>query len=212
MGIIQVDGFTFQEGSIPVQIQTVQTDNLVTDKASICNIDGGNVDAYKVDTEKLYIKGESFKSVINKEIDKYDKDRIFSDEVLGDLLKDLMEKKLEDEAKKFNATLLRAKKNHINTVVRNINKIRFDEGWTIIFWKSGDVTKVKCQDGESFDYEKGIAMAIIKHIYGDISYYNEIFKQTLEQGEKKVTKEGAIEIIPKTKPQVKMTADLFGLF
>lgn len=212
MGIIQVDGFTFQEGSIPVQIQTVQTDNLVTDKASICNIDGGNVDAYKVDTEKLYIKGESFKSVINKEIDKYDKDRIFSDDVLGDLLKDLIKKKVEDEAKEFKAAILKSKKNQINTVVRNINKIRFDEGWTIIFWKSGDVTKVKCQDGESFDYEKGIAMAIIKHIYGDINYYNEIFKQTLERGEKKVTKEGAIEITPKTKPQVKMTADLFGLF
>ena len=209
MRIMQVDGFKFGEGSIPVQIQT---DNVITNKASVDSIDTGTIDAYKVDTDELYIKGESFKSLVNKEINKYDKNRAFSDDVLCDLLKDLIKKKVEDEAKEFKATVLRAKKNNINTVIRKINKIRFDEGWTIIFWKSGDVTKVKCQDGEPFDYEKGIAMAIIKHMYGDISYYNEIFKKTLEQGEKKITKEGAIEIIPKTKPQVKMTADLFGYF
>lgn len=209
MGIMQVDGFKFEEDSIPLQIKT---GNVITNKASVESIDTGSIDAYKINTDHLYIKGESFESLVNKGINKYDKSRIFSDDVLGDLLKDLIKKKTEDETKEFKSAVLRGKKNHIDTVIRNINKIRFDEGWTIIFWKSGAVTKVKCQDGEPFDYEKGIAMAIIKHMYGDISYYNEIFKKTLEQGEKKVTKEGAIEITPKTKPQVKMTADLFGLF
>lgn len=198
MGIMQVDGFKFEEDSIPLQIKT---GNVITNKASVESIDTGSIDAYKINTDHLYIKGESFESLVNKGINKYDKNRTFSDDVLGDLLADLIKKKVKDEAKEFEAALLRARKDHINTVIRNINKIRFDEGWTIIFWKSGAVTKVRCQDGEPFDYEKGIAMAIIKHMYGDISYYNEIFKKTLEQGEKKITKEGAIEIIPKTKPQ-----------
>lgn len=198
MGIMQVDGFKFEEDSIPLQIKT---GNVITNKASVESIDTGSIDAYKINTDHLYIKGESFESLVNKGINKYDKSRTFSDDVLGDLLVDLIKKKVKDEAKEFKAALLRARKHHINTVIRDINKIRFDEGWTIIFWKSGAVTKVRCQDGEPFDYEKGIAMAIIKHMYGDISYYNEIFKKTLEQGEKKITKEGAIEIIPKTKPQ-----------
>ena len=47
---------------------------------------------------------------------------------------------------------------------------------TIIFWKDGTKTVVKAQ-GEAFDEEKGIAMAIAKKVYGnDSKYYNKIKK------------------------------------
>lgn len=35
---------------------------------------------------------------------------------------------------------------------------------TIIFWKDGTKTVVKCMKGDTYDLEKGIALAVIKHL------------------------------------------------
>lgn len=47
-----------------------------------------------------------------------------------------------------------------------IKKIIFNPPATIIFWKDGSKTVVKC-DGEAFDPEKGMAMAISRKVLGD---------------------------------------------
>lgn len=49
---------------------------------------------------------------------------------------------------------------------------------TIVFWKDGDKTVVKCADCDVMDYEKGLAMAICKKIYGN-GYWKNIFKRYL---------------------------------
>ena len=50
---------------------------------------------------------------------------------------------------------------------------------TILFWPDGDKTVVQCQPGDTFDPEKGIAMAILKKIYGG-GRYNDVLRQLIE--------------------------------
>ena len=58
-----------------------------------------------------------------------------------------------------------------------VEKVIFNDPATIILWSNGDKTVVKCIDGETFDPEKGLAMAIAKYVYGNKgNYYNEIKK------------------------------------
>lgn len=47
---------------------------------------------------------------------------------------------------------------------------------TIVFWNDGTKTVVKCE-GEAFDKEKGLAMAIAKRALGDKGSYYNVFKK-----------------------------------
>lgn len=51
---------------------------------------------------------------------------------------------------------------------------------TIVYWKDGCKTVVKCQEGALNDPEKGLAMAVVRHYFCDIlgmSRYDGIFKK-----------------------------------
>ena len=62
----------------------------------------------------------------------------------------------------------------------NIKKVIYNEPATIVYWENGDKTVVKAQDGESFDKEKGLAMALVKRMHGDNGNYNNIFKKWVD--------------------------------
>lgn len=58
-----------------------------------------------------------------------------------------------------------------------IKNVIFNEPATIILWNDGTKTVVKVQDGDTFDPEKGLTMAIIKKLLGNQgNYYNELKK------------------------------------
>ena len=58
-----------------------------------------------------------------------------------------------------------------------IDKVVFNAPATIVFWKDGTKTIVKCGDKEVFDPEKGLAMAVTKKAFGNQgNYYNQIKK------------------------------------
>lgn len=58
-----------------------------------------------------------------------------------------------------------------------IKDVIFNDPATIVFWTDGTKTVVKCQEGDEFDPEKGLTMAIVKKVYGNKgSYCNEIKK------------------------------------
>lgn len=63
--------------------------------------------------------------------------------------------------------------------LRNIEivKVIFNEPATIVIWSDGTKTVVKAQNGETFDREKGLAMAICKKAFGNKGNYNEVFKK-----------------------------------
>ena len=73
-----------------------------------------------------------------------------------------------------------------------IENVIFNDPATIVFWADGSKTVVKCGDGDTFDPEKGLSMAISKKYLGNKgSYFNTIKKWTKPYYEKE-------EVIEKT--------------
>ena len=51
-------------------------------------------------------------------------------------------------------------------------KVIINNPATIVYWEDGTKTIVKCQKGDVFDIEKGIAMATLKKLSGNDGSYN----------------------------------------
>lgn len=79
-----------------------------------------------------------------------------------------------------NARYLWAKQNpYIRQSIPSIKNVVFNDPATIVMWADGTKTVVKCQEGDTFDPEKGLAMAIVKKAYGNKgNYCNQIKKWT----------------------------------
>ena len=67
--------------------------------------------------------------------------------------------------------------------IPKIKNVIFNEPATIILWADGTKTVVKCQEGEGYDPEKGMAMAISKKALGNKGNYCEVFKKWLPEEE-----------------------------
>ena len=77
------------------------------------------------------------------------------------------------------------KPNTTNTTkLPEIKDVIFNKPATIILWADGTKTVVKCQEGEGYDPEKGMAMAISKKALGNKGNYCEVFKKWLPEEEK----------------------------
>ena len=64
-------------------------------------------------------------------------------------------------------------------MLNKIKKVIFNNPATIVIWANGDKTVMKC-DGEKYDPEKGLAMAITKYLLGNNQgYYYDIFTKWL---------------------------------
>ena len=59
-----------------------------------------------------------------------------------------------------------------------INK---EKGTTVALWKDGTKTIIKCQPGEVFDAEKGIAMCFVKRCFKNRGWYNEWMREVLKE-------------------------------
>lgn len=67
--------------------------------------------------------------------------------------------------------------------IPEIKNVIFNDPATIVFWDDGTKTVVKCQDGDEFDPEKGLAMAIAKKAYGNKGSYCNKLKKWLPKEE-----------------------------
>ena len=63
--------------------------------------------------------------------------------------------------------------------MQRIKKVIFNDPATIVFWSDGSKTVVKCGDNDTFDPEKGLAMAISKKFFDNRGYYYDVFKKWL---------------------------------
>ena len=70
----------------------------------------------------------------------------------------------------------------------SIKKVIFNDPATIVFWSDGSKTVVKCQDGDIYDPEKGLAMAISKKALGNKGNYCNEFKKWLPEDEEEEEK------------------------
>ena len=78
----------------------------------------------------------------------------------------------------------------------SIKNVIFNNPATIVFWNDGTKTIVKAQDGDIFDPEKGLAMAISKKALGNKGNYCETFKKWLPEEEDKKEYEPNLVAIP----------------
>lgn len=62
-----------------------------------------------------------------------------------------------------------------------IKRVIINEPATIIIWFDGSKTVVKCGKNETFDPEKGIAMAILKKVFGNSTKLNKFMNKWTAQ-------------------------------
>ena len=82
-----------------------------------------------------------------------------------------------------------------------IKKVIFNDPVTVVFWKDGTKTVVKA-DGDRFDPEKGLAMAIAKYFFNNQGYYYDVFKKWLP------TEKNEFDELPKS---LKETIDKYAI-
>lgn len=76
-----------------------------------------------------------------------------------------------------------------------IRDVIFNPPATIVFWSDDTKTVVKCQEGDTYDPEKGLAMAIVKKTFGNQGNYCEKLKPWLEKYEDKKRSEVASRFV-----------------
>ena len=96
--------------------------------------------------------------------------------------------RLLDENRKLEIELAAAKAREVLTALSirpemMIENVIFNDPATIVFWLDGSKTVVKCQPGDTFSKELGLAMAICKKVYGNKASYNDVFKKWVPQDE-----------------------------
>lgn len=96
----------------------------------------------------------------------------------------------------------RNRKEQSDMKMPEIKNVKFNDPATIVFWSDGTKTVVKAGENDVFDPEKGLAMAIVKKVYGNVGrYYNNIGKwvdkyyaEDAPAVEIKIPKEASFEI------------------
>ena len=61
--------------------------------------------------------------------------------------------------------------------IPKIKKVIFNDPATIVLWDDGTKTVVKCQNGDEYSKEKGLALCIAKKHLGNKSNFNKEFKR-----------------------------------
>jgi len=69
----------------------------------------------------------------------------------------------------------------VSTIPSNVmyEKIIFNKPATIVIWKDGTKTVVKCQKNDVYDPEKGMALCFMKKALGNHGNFNDILKSAL---------------------------------
>lgn len=105
----------------------------------------------------------------------------------------LITRAMEEYAKRDVEATLNAYKHMLNSIygtsafnngLLDISDVIFNDPATIVLWRDGSKTVVKAQDGETYDPEKGLAMAICKKTMGNTRDYYITFKKHLKKWKK----------------------------
>ncbi len=102
----------------------------------------------------------------------------------------------------FEASNLKAKAiEHLKSfdlAVPQIKNVVFNDPATVVMWSDGTKTVVKCQPGDSYSKETGLALCIAKKFLGNKSNFNEVFKRWIPEdakiGEEKFSVDGDLRV------------------
>lgn len=157
--------------------------NITSCRCYSTNSQGDNAEYDYQDDEYLIDQLESINAVLNNNGVKTEPLFIISDiacskmvrSTVGEHLGDLTETDNELISKKTN------KEAYNKRIFSEIKDIIINDPATIILWNDGTKTVVKCQPEDTFDPEKGIAMAILKKLYGNGGFYKDIFEPAIDK-------------------------------
>ena len=65
-----------------------------------------------------------------------------------------------------------------------IKVVHFNDPMTIVIWEDGTKTMVKCQDGDVYSEELGLAMCISKKALGNKGNFNKVFRKWVPETKK----------------------------
>lgn len=68
-----------------------------------------------------------------------------------------------------------------HTTSELIKQVIFNNPATIVIWNDGTKTVVKCQEGDIYSKELGLAMAISKKFLGNKSNFNNVFNKWIKE-------------------------------
>ena len=74
----------------------------------------------------------------------------------------------------------------------SIRKVIFNDPATVVLWSDGTKTVVKCGPEDTYDMEKGLAMAIVKKMAGNDNRFHKVFKQYTKKKKKEPGSIGSI--------------------
>lgn len=106
---------------------------------------------------------------------KYESNTLFTATLISDINKEM---KMLEKAKLNNLFGVKSTERKIDM---RIEKVIFNDPATIVLWKDGTKTIVKCGNEDAYDPEKGLAMAIAKKALGNDGNYYEVFKKWLPE-------------------------------
>ena len=109
-------------------------------------------------------------------------DRYESDTLINPVLAMDINKEMRMLAKAGLNSLFGVKSVERKTDMR-IKKVIFNAPATVVLWEDGTKTIVKSFEGDTYDPEKGLAMAIAKKALGNKGNYYEVFKKFLPKEE-----------------------------
>ena len=73
------------------------------------------------------------------------------------------------------------KKEHNEMKLPEVKNVYFNCPVTVVMWKDGTKTIVRCSENDTYDPEKGLAMAIIKKVSGNDNSFHKIFKKWIPE-------------------------------
>lgn len=124
-------------------------------------------------TGVLQIRGQT-KSVILRKVDReYGSNPLVTVEVVSSR---------EDgiDAIPYMTSAVECLRNFISEKSSSIKEVIFNKPATIVKWNDGTKTVVKCQPGDEYSRETGLAMCIAKKYLGNKGNFNEVFKKFIE--------------------------------
>lgn len=128
----------------------------------------------KIIPDSIYIKPVAFSGTINDP-------KFYSEDMLDFLLGDVIKNKAKEVKQKVADVKEQENRDMIDRFNKVVDKVIFNDPATIIVLKNGEKIVVKCQPGDVYDKEKGLALALVKFAFGNTNYFNTIFKKWLPE-------------------------------
>lgn len=69
----------------------------------------------------------------------------------------------------------------LRTYIPEIKNVYFNDPMTVVIWEDGTKTMIKCQNGDAYSAETGLALCIAKKSLGNMPNFNNIFKKWIPE-------------------------------